>query len=165
MSISFGLQSVTSVTSVIAKVEIETMDHDDQPEIRPLPASPRCRMNLSKKSAGQGTPQFSERHFRMKTFGVSFNLVVTNSPNDPDTSFNDVIAKSLIVSLDLGLTYIDIAETSQYEETASRNRGHARKSYTRAVDALEKLSFLDSGHRQTLEAKLAMLQARLTTIS
>jgi hypothetical protein len=56
MSISFGLQSMTSVTSVIAKVEIETMDHDDQPEIRPLPASPRCRMNLSKKSAVRERP-------------------------------------------------------------------------------------------------------------
>ena len=111
------------------------------------------------------TPQFSEGHFRLKTFGVSFDLVVTNSPNDLGTSFNDVIAKSLIVSLDLGLTYIDIAETSQYEETACRAYGNARKSYTRAVDALEKLSFLDSGHRQTLEAKLAMLRARLTTIS
>ena len=95
--------------------------------------------------------------------GVSLNLFVTNFPNNSDNLFNDVIVKSLIVSLDLGLTYIEIAETSQYEETACRNYGNARKSYARAVDALEKIP-LDRGHGQPLKVKLALLQARLGTI-
>ena len=81
-----------------------------------------------------------------------------------DTLFKDVVVKSLIVSLDLGLTYIEIAETSQYEETACRAYGNARKSYARAVRALGKIP-LDKGHRQPLEAKLALLQARLRTIT
>jgi hypothetical protein len=92
--------------------------------------------------------------------GVSLNLFVTNFPNNSDNLFNDVIVKSLIVSLDLGLTYIEIAETSQYEETACRNYGNARKSYARAVDALEKIA-LNRKHRQSVEVKLALLQARL----
>ena len=91
-------------------------------------------------------------------------MPVSDTQNNSDALFDDVIVKSLIVSLDLGLTYIDIAETSQYYETASRSHDNARKSYARAVGALEKLSFLDSGQRQTLELKLALLKARLGTL-
>jgi hypothetical protein len=78
--------------------------------------------------------------------------------------FKDVILRSLAVRLDLALTYIEIAETSQYEETACRAYGNARKLYARAVHALGKIP-LDKRRRKPLEVKLALLQARLTTIS
>jgi len=78
--------------------------------------------------------------------------------------FKDVIVKSLAVSLDLGLTYIEIAETSRYEETACLAYGNARESYARAVHALGKIP-LDRGHRQPLEERLARWRARLKTIT
>jgi len=74
--------------------------------------------------------------------------------------FKDVIVKSLAVSLDLGLTYIEIAETSRYEETACLAYGNARESYARAGKIP-----LDRGHRQPLEERLARWRARLKNIS
>ena len=99
----------------------------------------------------------------MKTFAVLFDLFVSDSPNNSDTLFKDVFVKSLAVRLDLALTYIEIAETSQYEETACRAYGNARKSYARAVDALGKIPF-DGGHRRPPEERLALLRARLKAI-
>ncbi len=66
----------------------------------------------------------------------------------------------LITDLDLGCTFMDVAQTSWIKETVTRNHKNARRAYDTVVRLLVKLE-LDKTTYQILEAKLTDLKARL----
>jgi len=69
----------------------------------------------------------------------------------------------LLTDLDVAMTFMDIAEVSRCEETIRRNQANARKACASVINLLEKLS-PDERQRQVIEAKLALLKARLGEI-
>jgi len=69
----------------------------------------------------------------------------------------------LLTDLDLAMTFMDIAKTSQIEETVRRNHNNARKAYDTVLHLLEKLT-ADAGQRQVIDAKLALLKTRLEAL-
>jgi hypothetical protein len=83
-----------------------------------------------------------------------------------DTPFNQanrIGAGFLITDVDLGFTFMDVAETSKDDEVIRRNRQNARKVYDTALRLLSKLS-LNNEERQTVEVKLAVLKKRLEAV-
>jgi hypothetical protein len=66
----------------------------------------------------------------------------------------------LLVDLDVGMTFLDVAEASRIEETKHRNRNKARKAYDTVLHLLEQLK-PDARQRQVIDAKLALLKKRL----
>jgi hypothetical protein len=46
----------------------------------------------------------------------------------------------LLVDLDVGMTFLDVAEASRIEETKHRNRNNARKAYDTVLHLLEQLN-------------------------
>ena len=72
-------------------------------------------------------------------------------------------AEFLITDLDLALTFMDIADTSNSAETGTRNRQNARHAYDTVREFLSKLA-LTASDRQAVESKLAVLKARLKAV-
>jgi hypothetical protein len=82
----------------------------------------------------------------------------------PDTRDLYFISKEfLLTDLDLGLTFLDVAETSRDRETVRRNQRHAKRAYQTVLEFLEKLTLQESD-RQMVESKLAVLRSRLESI-
>jgi len=69
----------------------------------------------------------------------------------------------LITDLDLAMTFMDVAKTSQIEETVHRNYNNARQAYDTVLRLLEKLR-TDARQRQIIDAKLALLKTRLEAV-
>jgi hypothetical protein len=66
----------------------------------------------------------------------------------------------LLTDLDLGLTFMDVADTTGIQENVLRNHRNARRAYDAVLVLLAKLR-LRRADRQAVEAKLALLRARL----
>jgi hypothetical protein len=66
----------------------------------------------------------------------------------------------LLLDLDVGMTFMDVAEASRIEETTRRNHLNARKAYDAVLHLLKKLT-LDVKQRQVMDAKLSLLKMRL----
>ena len=66
----------------------------------------------------------------------------------------------LITDLQVASTFMEVAEASRLEETKYRNHQNARHAYDSVVVFLQKLA-INSRERQTIEANLALLKARL----
>jgi hypothetical protein len=73
---------------------------------------------------------------------------------------NEAGLKFLLIDLDVALTFMDLAQTSDSEETTRRNHHNARKAYDTVLRISERL-VPDAGHQQALDAKLAVLKTRL----
>jgi hypothetical protein len=69
----------------------------------------------------------------------------------------------LLIDLDLAMTFMDVAETSQIEETRCRNHSNARKAYEAALHLLENLR-PSASERQVIGSKLALLKTRLQAV-
>ena len=66
----------------------------------------------------------------------------------------------LLTDIDVGLTFMDLSETTSIPETVTSNHQNARKAYETVLHFLSKLNLTPSD-RQTVENKLAVLKARL----
>ena len=69
----------------------------------------------------------------------------------------------VLTDLDVGLTFMDVADTTHNAQTARRNDSNARTAYDTVVRLLEKLSPSDA-ERRVIEAKLAILKNRLQAV-
>jgi len=69
-------------------------------------------------------------------------------------------ARFLLVDLDVGITFLEIAETSRNEETARRNRNNALIAYRSSVQFLPRLK-LTAVEDRAIKGKLYRLKARL----
>jgi hypothetical protein len=69
----------------------------------------------------------------------------------------------LFTDLELAMTFMDVADASQNEETVRRNHDNANKAYNAVVYYLGKLT-PDAGQRQMIDAKLALLKTRLQAV-
>jgi hypothetical protein len=67
----------------------------------------------------------------------------------------------LLLDLDIGLTFLDVAETTRITETARRNRENAQKSYDTVVSALQAVTLNDE-QQALFDRKLTLLRSRLT---
>jgi len=81
----------------------------------------------------------------------------------PDERTDASATDFLVTDLDLALTFMDIAETTNIEETAHRNREKARHAYNTVKDFLSRpaLRHIDRG---SIETRLARLKARLEAV-
>lgn len=69
----------------------------------------------------------------------------------------------LLIDVDLGLTFLDVAKASAIEETTRRNHDNARKAYDAVLHLLENLRPSVS-ERQVINVKLALLRTRLQAL-
>ncbi len=90
-----------------------------------------------------------------------FNNIRSVSERFHDVNQNGV--QFLLIDLDLGLTFMDVAEASCIQETTRRNHNNARKAYDAVLHLLENLRPSVS-ERQVIDAKLALLKARLRAV-
>ncbi|MBV8827719.1 MAG: hypothetical protein JO108_00675 [Acidobacteriaceae bacterium] len=67
----------------------------------------------------------------------------------------------LLTDLDVALTFMDAAETTESKEHAQRDHQNARSAYDTVLRLLPKLQ-LDVAQRNEVDKKLAALKARLT---
>jgi hypothetical protein len=72
-------------------------------------------------------------------------------------------AQFLLVDLDVGITFLGIAETSRNEETVRRNRNNALTACRSSVQFLPRLT-LTPAEARAIEEKLHRLQARLEAL-
>lgn len=83
-----------------------------------------------------------------------------------DSAYNQLNRTSaalLITDLELGLTFLHVAETSTNEETIRRNRQNARTVYDTTLRLLSKLT-LNNEEWNSVEVKLSMLKERLAAV-
>jgi len=69
----------------------------------------------------------------------------------------------VLLDLDVGMTFMDVADASQLDETTRRNHHNARKAHAAVVRLLEKLK-PSLSERQAIDRKLAILKTRLQTV-
>jgi hypothetical protein len=66
----------------------------------------------------------------------------------------------LLADIDVGMTFMDVAESSHIQETVRRNHDNARKAYDTVLRLLGNLTpALTQG--KLIDAKMAVLKARL----
>lgn len=69
----------------------------------------------------------------------------------------------ILIDLDTGLTFMDVADASKSPETKARNYKNARRAYDAIVHLLEKLT-PNLEQCKIIEAKLDILKARLQAV-
>ena len=82
---------------------------------------------------------------------------------DDFSSANRAGVEFMINDLDLAIAFLDVAAASNDLYVVRRNHGNARTAYAAVVSLLERLS-LDQRQRQKIEAKLAVVRARLSLL-
>jgi hypothetical protein len=78
----------------------------------------------------------------------------------PYEGLNCVGADFLLADLALAMTFMDIAESSEADETIRRNHKNARKAYDSTHHLFSKLT-LNRKTQEAIEAKLTLLKERL----
>jgi hypothetical protein len=74
---------------------------------------------------------------------------------------NQGIIEFLLTDLDIALTFMDVAETTEFRGTAERNHQNARYVYDTVIAKLGEVT--PNAHQQAMfDQKLATLRARLT---
>jgi hypothetical protein len=76
---------------------------------------------------------------------------------------NQTGVKAVLADLDLALTFMDLSDVSNDEQTVERNRQNARHAYESVLHFLEKLTPDGEEHR-AVEARLALLRSRLAAV-
>ncbi len=69
----------------------------------------------------------------------------------------------LFTDLDLAMTFMDVADTSDNEETKRRNHANALKAYGTVLRLSNEL-MLNPDQRQAIDAKLVLLKTRLQAL-
>ena len=73
---------------------------------------------------------------------------------------NQIGVEFLLIDLDVAMTFMAVAETSQNDETFRRNYDNARTAHDTVVHLLTKLT-PNVEERKVIDAKLAVLKMRL----
>ncbi|HZI50307.1 MAG TPA: hypothetical protein VFE29_00665 [Terriglobia bacterium] len=66
----------------------------------------------------------------------------------------------LLTDLDLAMTFLNTADTTQIEENARRNRQHASRAYDQIVATLQAVT-LNEEQQALFDDKLSLLRSRL----
>lgn len=82
---------------------------------------------------------------------------------DARSEANQIGVNFVLTDLDVAMTFMDVADASQNEETVRRNHANAHIAYEAVVYFLGRLT-PDAGQRQVIDAKLALLRTRLQAI-
>jgi hypothetical protein len=83
--------------------------------------------------------------------------------NDLFHAVNQNGVNFVLVDLDVGMTFMDVAETSRVDEITRRNHDNARKAYDAVLRLLQNLT-PSLSERQAIDAKLSILKARLQAV-
>jgi hypothetical protein len=81
----------------------------------------------------------------------------------PDSEANTSGVKFVLIDLDLALTFMDVADVSDVEETIRRNHKNARIAYDSVLRLLRNLTPA-SLQQQTIDSKLAILKTKLLAV-
>jgi hypothetical protein len=76
---------------------------------------------------------------------------------------NAVGVEFLLTDLETALTFMDVAATSEVEETTRRNHENARRAYDTVVRLLRNLHPTEAEQRE-LDERLSALKARLQAV-
>jgi hypothetical protein len=76
---------------------------------------------------------------------------------------NQGIIDFLLTDLDIALIFLDVAETTEFRDTAERNHRNARNAYETVVAKLREIT-LTAEQQALFEPRLAVLKARLQAI-
>ena len=79
---------------------------------------------------------------------------------DEINASNQGIIEFLLTDLDVALTFMDVAKTTEFRDSAERNHQNARKAYEMVIAKLKEVT-PNARQQAILDEKLAMLQARL----
>jgi hypothetical protein len=90
-------------------------------------------------------------------------MAVTASTHQIMDESQRVGVQFLMADLTMGLTFLDVAQTTESEETRMRNCQNARTAYEAVVNFLPRVSPSDE-EWATLEAKLRKLKDRLVAL-
>src|SRR5262245_25817084 len=111
---------------------------------------------------------------RIRTAGalqdaVSLRNRDCSSSSEVNTMINELkasiqcIIEFLLTDLDIALTFMDVAETTEFRGTAERNHQNARNAYDTVVAKLREVT--PNTHQQALlDEKLTTLRARLKAV-
>ena len=78
-------------------------------------------------------------------------------------SVDQGIIDFLLVDLDIALTFMDVARTTEFRDTAERNHGNAKAAYNTVLAKLPEVR-PTRAQRVQLEQKLAVLRGRLEAV-
>ena len=73
---------------------------------------------------------------------------------------NQGIIEFLLIDLDVALTFMDVAETTEFRSTAERNHRNARSAYDTVIAKLREVTPNDA-QQAVLDRKIAELRGRL----
>jgi len=82
-------------------------------------------------------------------------------PKFPDS--NRAGVEFLLVDLDTALIFMDVAATSEVQETVDRNHTNAHNAYNTVLHLLQNLK-PDAEQRSALDGKMNLLKARLEAV-
>ena len=80
--------------------------------------------------------------------------------NELISELNATALQFLLIDLDLGMTFMDVAKASRIEQTIHRSHENARRALDTVLHLSQKLN-LDEEERRTIDVKLTLLKARL----
>jgi len=73
------------------------------------------------------------------------------------------IIEFLLIDLDVALTFLDVAETTEFRNTAERNHRNARAAYNTVVSKLGEVSPTPA-QQVLLDERLSLLRTRLQAV-
>jgi hypothetical protein len=78
-------------------------------------------------------------------------------------AINQGIIEFLLIDLDVALTFMDVAKTTEFRGTAERNHKNARNAYDTVVEKLREVT-PTAAQQALLDEKLAALRTRLEAV-
>jgi hypothetical protein len=129
-------------------------------EIRIYPLPKACPDRLWVIIAAQKLIPGAEMHLSAER---KEEMAVTASTHQIMDESQRVGVQFLMADLTMGLTFLDVAQTTESEETRMRNCQNARTAYEAVVNFLPRVSPSDE-EWATLEAKLRKLKDRLVAL-
>ena len=73
------------------------------------------------------------------------------------------IIEFLLIDLDVALTFLDVAETTEFRNTAERNHRNARAAYNTVVSKLREVTPTPA-QQVLMDERLSLLRARLQAV-
>jgi hypothetical protein len=78
-------------------------------------------------------------------------------------AINQGIIEFLLIDLDVALTFMDVAKTTEFRGTAERNHKNARNAYDTVISKLREVT-PTAAQQALLDEKLAVLRTRLEAV-
>jgi hypothetical protein len=76
---------------------------------------------------------------------------------------NQGVIEFLLIDLDVALTFMDVAETTEFRGTAQRNHQNARNAYNTVISTLREVT-PNAAQQAIFDRKLGELRARLQAV-